>query len=92
MRNGCLVAVAEFRSGTMRVCGMSEEYQGFGNGSTDWKYNNTYATCSIEDTSGNDFVDGNGVTVTLTATSFETPRVYTGAVTYGAGNTTATLA
>jgi hypothetical protein len=94
MRNACLVGVAEFRSGRFRTIGISQEYTGFGydqSSATDWKYNDTYATCTIEDTSGADFVDGNGVTVTLTAVSFETPRVYTGSVTYNAGNTTATL-
>jgi|TARA_R110002020_G_scaffold344888_1_gene558990 hypothetical protein len=94
MRNGCLVAAAEFRSGTVRVCGISEEYQGFGydqSSPKDWQYADTYATMTLEDTSGSDFVDGNGVTVTLTATSFETPREYTGGITYNAGNTTASL-
>ena len=46
---------------------------------------------SVEETSGADFVDGNGATVTLVATSFETPRVYTGGFTPNSANTTATL-
>ena len=91
MKNKCIVAVAEFRSGKFRTVGISEEYQGFGYGSNDWIYNKTYAHCSVEETSGNEFGDGNGATVTLTATSFESPRVYSGAVTYNAGNTTASL-
>jgi phage baseplate assembly protein gpV len=90
MRNKCIVAVAEFRSGKFRTCGISEEYQGFGNGDN-YKYNKTYAQCTVEEDSGSDFVDGNGATVTLTATSFESPRVYTGSVTYSGGNTTAAL-
>jgi len=91
MENACIVAVAEFRSGVFRTCGISEPYTGFGYGDN-WKYNDTYARMTFEGTSGSDFVDGNGATITLTATSFEIPRVYTGSVTYNAGNTTATLA
>ena len=90
MTNKCIVAVAEFRSGVMRTCGISETYQGFGDGA-DHLYNSTYATMTVEETSGADFVDGNGATVTLVATSFETPRLYTGGVTYGAANNTAVL-
>jgi phage baseplate assembly protein gpV len=90
MENACLVAVAEFRSGKFRTCGISQAYTGFGNGNN-FLYNDTYARMTVEGTSGTDFVDGNGVTITLTATSFEYPRVYTGGVTYGAGNVIATL-
>ena len=91
MKNGCIVAVAEFRNGSNLTCGISETYQGFGAGADDWVYNDTYAMMSVEETSGADFVDGNGATVTLVATSFETPRVYTGSFSPNAANTTATL-
>ena len=92
MKNACIVAVGEFRSGGSLTCGISEAYKGDGNGANDWIYNDTYATMSLEETSGADFADGNGVTVTLTATSFETPRVFTGSITPAVGNTTAVLA
>ena len=92
MKNKCIVAIGEFRSGVSLTCGISETYPGTGSGSEYWKYNKTYATMTVESTSGADFVDGNGATVTLVASSFETPRVYAGAITYAAGNTQAALA
>tara|TARA_R100000655_G_scaffold24380_1_gene49049 strand:- start:977 stop:1549 length:573 start_codon:yes stop_codon:yes gene_type:complete len=92
MKNACIVAVGQFRDGKKMTCGISEEYKGTGNGSDYWKYSKTYAHMSLEGTSGTDFADGNGATVTLTATSFETPRAYTGTITPGASNTTANLA
>ena len=92
MKNKCIVAVGEFRSGVNLTCGISEEYQGTGAGADYWLYNKTYATMSVEQNSGADFVDDQGATVTLVATSFETPRVYTGAITYAASNTQAALA
>lgn len=91
MENACIVAIAEFRSGTYRTIGISEPYPGFGDGN-DWLYNDTYARMTLEDTSGSDFVDGNGATVTLTATSFEVPRAYTGTVTPASGNQAAAVA
>ena len=92
MKNKCIVAVGEFRSGVNLTCGISEEYKGTGAGAEYWKYNKTYATMTIEETSGADFVDGNGATVTLVASSFETPRTYSGAITYAALNNQAALA
>ena len=92
MKNKCIVAVGQFRSGVNLTCGISETYQGVGNGTDYWKYSKTYATMTVEETSGADFVDGNGATVTLTASSFETPRAYTGAITQAVGNTQAALA
>jgi hypothetical protein len=91
MVDGCLVAVGQFRSGQKLTCGISEAYKGTGNGASYWKYNKTYATMSLEGTSGTDFGDGNGVTVTLTATSFETPRAYTGTITPDSANDNASL-
>ena len=92
MKNKCIVAVGEFRSGVNLTCGISEVYGNTGHGSTDWIYNATYAKMTVEETSGSDFVDGNGATVTLVAESFETPRTYSGAITPAAGNTQAALA
>jgi hypothetical protein len=92
LKNKCIVAVGQFRSGEKLTCGISETYKGTGNGSEYWKYSKTYATMSLEWNSGTDFVDGNGCTVTLTASSFETPRVYSGAITPAAGNTQASFA
>lgn len=92
MRNACIVAVGQFRSGQALTCGVSQEYIGTGEGTDYWAYNKTYATMSLEGTSGTSFTDGNGVTVTLTATSFETPRSYEGAISPQSGNTTANLA
>ena len=92
MKNKCIVAVGEFRSGANLTCGISETYQGTGNGTDYWKYNKTYATMTVEQNSGADFADDQGSTVTLTATSFETPRTYSGAITQAAGNTQAALA
>ena len=89
MKNKCIVAVGQFRSGERLTCGISNTYAGTGNGSDFWKYNKTYATMTLEETSGSDFADGNGATVTLVATSFETPRTYSGAITQAAGNTQA---
>jgi len=74
------------------TCGISEAYKGTGNGATPWEYNKTYATMSLEGTSGSDFADGNGITVTLTATSFEIPRVYSGAILPLSGNVQANIA
>jgi len=91
MKNACIVAVAEFRSGERLTCGISETYQGVGFGSDDWKYNDTYAMMTVEETSGADFVDGNGATITLVATSFETPKTFSGSITPNAANTTAAL-
>jgi hypothetical protein len=92
MKNKCIVAVGEFRSGTSLTCGISETYPGTGAGAEYWKYNKTYASMTLESTSGADFVDGNGATVTLVATSFETPRTYAGTITYAATNDQAALA
>jgi len=92
MKNKCIVALGQFRSGSVLTCGISSTYPGTGNGSAYWKYNKTYATMTIEETSGADFVDGNGATITLVATSFETPRVYAGSITPAAGNTQASIA
>ena len=91
MKNKCIVAVGEFSSGANLTCGISETYQGTGNGTDYWKYNKTYATMTVEQNSGADFADDQGSTVTLTATSFETPRTYSGAITQAAGNTQAGL-
>ena len=92
MKNKCIVAVGEFRSGANLTCGISETYQGTGNGTDYWKYNKTYATMTVEQNSGADFADDQGSTVTLTATSFETPRTYSGAITQAGTNTQAALA
>ena len=92
MKNKCIVALGQFRSGSVLTCGISSTYPGTGNGSEFWKYNKTYATMTIEETSGADFVDGNGATITLMATSFETPRVYTGSIIPAVGNTQASIA
>tara|TARA_R110000824_G_scaffold397267_1_gene599818 strand:+ start:777 stop:1355 length:579 start_codon:yes stop_codon:yes gene_type:complete len=92
MKNKCIVAVGEFRSGVNLTCGISEVYGNSGFGVTDWIYNATYAVMTVEETSGSDFVDGNGATVTLVASSFETPRTYSGAITPAATNTVAALA
>ena len=92
MKNKCIVAVGEFRSGVNLTCGISEVYGNSGFGTTDWIYNATYATMTVEETSGSDFVDGNGATVTLVASSFETPRTYSGGITPAAGNAQAALA
>ena len=92
LKNKCIVAVGQFRSGKKLTCGISEEYKGTGQGSDYWKYSKTYATMTLEGTSGSDFADGNGYTITLTATSFETPRTYEGTITPAAGNDVAALA
>jgi len=92
MKNKCIVAIGQFRSGVQLTCGISETYPGTGSGSSYWKYNKTYATMTVEETSGADFVDGNGATITLVATSFETPRAYTGTITPASGNTQASIA
>ena len=92
MKNKCIVAVGEFRSGVNLTCGISETYPGTGNGSDYWKYNKTYATMTVEQNSGADFVDDQGSTVTLVATSFETPRAYIGTITPAVSNTQAALA
>ena len=92
MKDKCIVAIGQFRSGEKLTCGISETFKGTGNGSDYWKYNKTYATMNLEGTSGSEFADGNGVTVTLTATSFETPRVYSGAILPLTGNTQANIA
>jgi|15BtaG_2_1085339.scaffolds.fasta_scaffold04463_3 hypothetical protein len=92
LQNKCIVAVGQFRSGVSLTCGISEEYKGTGEDGDYWKYSKTYATMSLEGTSGSDFVDGNGYTITLTATSFETPRTYEGTITPNVTNTSAALA
>jgi len=92
MKNKCIVALGQFRSGKILTCGISEEYKGTGNGSAYWKYNKTYAKMTVEETSGADFVDGNGFTITLVAPSFETPRTYSGAISPLTGNTQASIA
>ena len=92
LENKCCVAIGQFRSGEQLTCGISEAYKGTGNGATPWEYNKTYATMSLEGTSGSDFADGNGITVTLTATSFEIPRVYSGAILPLSGNVQANIA
>lgn len=95
MKNKCIVAVAELRNGKFRTCGISEAFGGFGfnqSSATDWIYNDTYATMTVEETSGADFVDGNGFTITLVAPSFETPRTYSGAISPLTGNTQASIA
>jgi hypothetical protein len=102
MENACIVAVAEFRSGERLVIGMSSAYKNTGYDSTGgaaagandkwWLYTKHYASMTLEGVSGAAAQDGNGVTVTLTAKSYEIPRVYSGAVTPVAGGITATLA
>lgn len=92
MTDKCIVAVAEMYSGTSMTVGISDEYQGTGHGTTDYIYNKTYGVMTVESTSGTDFGDGNGATVTITARSFEQPRAYTGAIMQNAGNATADLA
>ena len=92
MKNKCIVAVGEFRSGVNLTCGISETYKGTGFGSDYWLYSKTYATMTVEQNSGADFADDQGSTVTLVATSFETPRAYIGAITPSAGNVQASLA
>ena len=44
LKNKCIVAVGQFRSGTNLTCGVSETYKGTGNGSEYWKYSKTYAS------------------------------------------------
>lgn len=92
MTDACIVAVAQFRSGEKMTCGISEAYKGTGHGTDYWKYNKTYGTMTLEGTSGTDYTDGNGVTVTITASSFEYPRSYSGVITPQSGNATANLA
>ena len=100
MQGACIVAVAQFRSGlgsaggansTNRVVGMSEEYKGFGV-SSNYLYNDTYGRMTVEFTSGTTFEDGNGATITITAPSYEPPRVYTGTISADSNNTAAALA
>ena len=92
MTDACIVGVAEFYSGTKMTIGISEPYGGTGHGSSPHHYNKTFGVMTVESTSGTDFTDGNGATVTITARSFEQPRAYTGAVSPIAGNATATWA
>jgi hypothetical protein len=92
MKNGCLVAVATFRSGVSLTCGISVPYEGFGHGSKQWLYNQTFSTMTIEQNSGSDFADDQGGTISIVASSFEVPRTYSGTITPAAGNLTAALA
>lgn len=102
MENACIVGVAEFRSGERLVIGMSSAYKNTGHDSSGgasagandkwWLYTKHYASMTLEGVSGAAAQDGNGVTVTLTAKSYEIPRVYSGSVTPASGKVTANLA
>ena len=90
LESACPVAVVELFSGKMFVVGWSYVYQNQAEGTEWWKRSQNYANLtSIEGGSGTAITDENGVTVTLTATQWELPLEYTGAITVESGDLTA---
>lgn len=93
IEDSCPVAIVELFSGTRFIVGWSYVYQNQGEGAAPWVRSQNYANLtSIEGGSGTAITDENGVTVTLTATQYELPLEYTGAITTVSGDVTATTA
>ena len=93
LESACPVAIVELFSGTKFIVGWSYTYQNQAEGGAPWIRSQNYANLtSIEGGSGTAITDENGVTVTLTATQWELPLEYTGAISVVAGDLTATTA
>ena len=91
LATGCPVAIVQMNSDKMFVVGFSYVGQNTSAASTPWKRNQTTANLTtMEGGSGAAYTDENGMTVTLTATQYELPYEYDGAITTVSGGLTAT--
>jgi hypothetical protein len=89
--DACPVAIVEFFSGVRVIVGFSYLFANQSQGTTFWTRNQTYASLkTIEGGSGMAITDPNGLTVTLSATQWELPYTYSGALSIVAGDITAT--
>ena len=91
LATGCPVAIVQMNSDKMFVIGFSYVGQNTSVAPTPWIRNQTTANlATMEGGSGAAYTDENGMTVTLTATQYELPYEYAGAITTIAGGLTAT--
>tara|TARA_R110000824_G_scaffold393328_1_gene592425 strand:+ start:21 stop:602 length:582 start_codon:yes stop_codon:yes gene_type:complete len=91
LATGCPVAIVQLNSDKMFVVGFSYVGQNTSLPATPWIRNQTTANLTtMEGGSGAAYTDENGMTVTLTATQYELPFEYDGAITTESGGLTAT--
>ena len=91
LATGCPVAIVQMNSDKMFIVGFSYVGQNTSAATTPWIRNQTTANLTtMEGGSGAAYTDENGMTVTLTATQYELPYEYGGAITTVAGGLTAT--
>ena len=91
LATGCPVAIVQMNSDKMFIVGFSYVGQNTSAAATPWIRNQTTANLTtMEGGSGAAYTDENGMTVTLTATQYELPYEYGGAITTVAGGLTAT--